>query len=139
MRDLGVKLKLNPVRNVVSGKRLVVVDDSLVRGTTSKKIIKLLREAGAKEIHLRISAPPTMFPCFFGIDTPTKDELIASSSSIEEIARHIGADSLGYLSKDGMVHVCEQFVGEGFCTACFSGDYPVDINNKRLSLKITNN
>ncbi len=123
MRDIGVKVKLNPVPEVLRGKRVVVVDDSIVRGTTSRKIVRMLREAGAKEVHMRISSPPTKWPCYFGIDTPTKEQLIASSHSVSDIAKFIEADSLGYLSLEGMLSAA----GEGFCTACFDGNYPVKI------------
>ena len=124
IRNFGVKLKLNPVQRVVAGKRVVVVDDSLVRGTTSRKIVKLLRDAGAREVHLRISAPPSVNPCYFGIDTPTRAELIASSHTVDEIARFVTADSLGYLSVEAM-HGAVQSGGAGFCDACFTGDYLV--------------
>ncbi len=124
IRDFGVKLKLNPVAEIIKGKSIVVVDDSLVRGTTSKKLIQHLRDAGAREVHLRISAPPTAHPCFYGIDTPTKKELLASSNSIEKIRVFVGADSLGYLSLEGLLKVASEKSGEGFCHACFSGDYP---------------
>jgi amidophosphoribosyltransferase len=129
IRDFGVKLKLNPVAETIKGKSIVVVDDSLVRGTTSRKLIQHLRDAGAKEVHLRISAPPTAHPCFYGIDTPTKKELLASSNSIEKIRSFVGADSLGYLSLDGLLKVSSELAGEGFCHACFSGDYPTPTYN----------
>ena len=103
IRHFGVKLKLNAVREVLNGKRVVVVDDSIVRGTTSRKIVKMIRDAGAREVHMRISSPPTTHPCYYGIDTPTRAELIASSHTPEEIARYISCDSLGYLSRDGMM------------------------------------
>src|SRR5262249_51198397 len=106
------------------GKSVVVIDDSIVRGTTSKKLVSMLRAAGAKEIHLRISAPPTMDPCYYGIDTPSKEELIASHMSVDEIAKFIGVDSLGYLSVDGLYRAVESARGK-FCDACFTGDYPV--------------
>src|SRR5205085_10212047 len=102
IRHFGVKLKLNPVPSVVKGKRAVVVDDSIVRGTTSRKIVKMIRDAGAREVHLRISAPPTRWPCYYGIDTPVRSELIAASHTVQEIARYVTADSLGYLSQEGM-------------------------------------
>ena len=121
IRHFGVKIKLNPVRSVIRGKRVVVVDDSIVRGTTSRKIVKMLKEAGAKEVHLRISAPPTCYPCFYGIDTPTRKELIASTHTIEEIRKYITADSLGYISLKGLF---ECVGNETFCDACFSGNYP---------------
>jgi len=125
IRDFGVRLKLNPVREIIQGKRIVVVDDSIVRGTTSKKIIKMIRAAGAKEIHYRISSPPIYNPCFYGMDFPTRDELIANSQSIEQIRKYIRADSLAYLSLEGLIKT----VGgrkDKFCMACFDGDYPVD-------------
>ncbi|HCE68036.1 MAG: amidophosphoribosyltransferase [Geobacteraceae bacterium GWC2_55_20] len=124
IRHFGVKIKLNPVREILKGKRVVVIDDSIVRGTTSRKIVKMVRQAGAKEVHMRISSPPTSYPCYYGIDTPNRKELISSSHSIEEIRRYITADSLGYLSEDGLL----KSVGVGntnFCKACFAGDYPV--------------
>jgi amidophosphoribosyltransferase len=125
-RDVGVKIKLNVVADVVRGKRVVVVDDSIIRGTTSRSRVKLLREAGAKEIHLRISCPPTRHPCFYGIDFPSPQQLIAASRSVEEITRFVGADSLGYLSEEGMLGV----VGgpEHFCSACWSGRYPTPVD-----------
>src|SRR5512136_3268793 len=102
IRHFGVKIKLNPVRDVLEGKRVVVIDDSIVRGTTSRKIVKMVRAAGAKEVHMRISSPPTSYPCYYGIDTPNRKELIASTHSIEEIRKYITADSLGYISMDGI-------------------------------------
>ena len=128
IRHFGVRLKLSPVRSVVDGKRVVVVDDSLVRGTTSRKIVKMLRAAGAREVHLRISAPPTTHPCFYGIDTPNRSELVAASHSLEEIARYVTCDSLGYLSHDGlMAAVGSDASGDSFCSACFTGNYPVPL------------
>jgi amidophosphoribosyltransferase len=124
IRDFGVKLKFNPVAKVIKGKSIVVVDDSLVRGTTSKKLIQHLRDAGAREVHLRISAPPTAHPCFYGIDTPTKKELLASHHAIDSIRDFVGADSLGYLSLTGLIKVTSELSGNGFCDACFSGHYP---------------
>jgi amidophosphoribosyltransferase len=135
IRHFGVRLKLNPVDPVLRGKRVVVVDDSIVRGTTSRKIVKMVRDAGAREVHLRISSPPTQWPCYYGIDTPTRRELIASSHSTDEIARYVTADTLGYLSLDGMLKAVAGPNGDknGFCHACFSGDYaiPFTPNNKR--------
>ncbi len=128
IRHFGVKLKLNPVRDIIEGKRVVVVDDSIVRGTTSRKIVKMIRNAGAREVHMRISSPPTSFPCYYGIDTPSRKELISSSHTIEEISRYITADSLGYLSRSGMraaAGVPDGVASGYFCDACFSGDYPV--------------
>jgi amidophosphoribosyltransferase len=123
IRHFGVKIKLNPVREILEGKRVVVVDDSIVRATTSRKIVTMVRSAGAREVHMRISSPPTVSPCYYGIDTPTRRELIASSHSVEEIRRYIRADSLGYLSQQGLLRA----VGKdtGFCHACFSMQYPV--------------
>jgi amidophosphoribosyltransferase len=126
IRHFGVRLKLSPVRSTVDGKRVVVVDDSLVRGTTSRKIVKMLRAAGAREVHLRISAPPTTHPCYYGIDTPTRSELVASSHTLDEITRYITADSLAYLSHEGMMRaVGAAPSGDGYCSACFTGQYPV--------------
>ena len=123
IRHFGVKIKLNPVREILEGKRVVVVDDSIVRGTTSRKIVSMVRSAGAREVHMRISSPPTISPCYYGIDTPTRKELIASSHSVDEICTYIRADSLGYLSRAGMLKA----VGKDtdFCHACFSMEYPV--------------
>jgi len=129
IRDFGVKLKLNPVSEVIRGKSLVVIDDSLVRGTTSKKLIAHLREAGARAIHLRISAPPTTHPCFYGVDTPTTAELLAATNCVEKIRSFVGADSLGYLSLEGLLTVASEKSGDGFCHACFSGDYPCPTSN----------
>ncbi len=125
IRDLSVKLKLNPVRQVVEGKRIILIDDSLVRGTTAKKIVRMLKRAGAKEIHFLISSPPVISPCVYGIDTPTKEELIASSKSVDEIREYIGVDTLYYLSLEGMIKSAMNNKNKGFCTACFTGDYPV--------------
>jgi amidophosphoribosyltransferase len=122
IRDFGVKVKLNPIRRIIEGKKLVVVDDSVVRGTTCKKIIKILREAGAKEIHLRVSSPPTIGSCHYGVDTPSEEELIANKMTHQEITKYIGADSLGYLSLPGMYNAV-QGSREKFCDACFSGEY----------------
>ncbi len=127
IRDLKVKMKLNPIKNVIKGKRLVVIDDSIVRGTTSKKIVNILKEFGAKEVHMRISAPPTTGPCYYGVDTPTKEELISSRYSVEEIREYIGADTLAYLSIDGLL----RSVGNdlSYCMACFDGNYPVPLKS----------
>jgi amidophosphoribosyltransferase len=136
IRHFGVKVKLNAVRDVLEGKRVVVIDDSIVRGTTSRKIVKMVRDAGAKEVHVRISSPPTAFPCFYGIDTPTRKELIASSHDVAEINKYITSDSLGYISFDGL----RKAAGESgtFCDACFTGDYPIpfskSIDDKQISL-----
>lgn len=131
IRHFGVKLKLSPVRDVLAGKRVVVVDDSIVRGTTSGKIMGMIRSAGAREVHLRISSPPTVGPCRYGIDTPDRDKLIASSHTVEEVRRFVGADTLGYLSLEGL----HQSVGEslsnyehrGMCDGCFSNKYPIPL------------
>lgn len=124
IRHFGVKVKLNPVRELMQGKRVVLIDDSIVRGTTSRKIIKMVRDAGAKEVHVRISSPPTEWPCFYGIDTPTRKELIAASKSVEEIRKHITADSLAYLSNASLYWFEKQKPREWFCDACFTGEYP---------------
>ncbi|MET0402626.1 MAG: amidophosphoribosyltransferase [Cystobacter sp.] len=123
IRHFGVKLKLSAVRQVLKGKRVVVVDDSIVRGTTSRKIVKMIKAAGATEVHLRISSPPTQWPCYYGIDTPSRQELIASSHSVEEIARYVTADSLGYISLEGLGTAVGDRERTTFCTACFSGKY----------------
>jgi amidophosphoribosyltransferase len=124
IRDFGVKLKLNPVRELIRDQRVVVVDDSLVRGTTCKKIVRMLRKAGAAEVHLRIAAPPTTGPCHYGIDTPTRAELIAANNEVPEIGRYVGADSIGYLSVPGLRRAVDP-ANAGFCDACFSGRYPI--------------
>jgi len=125
IRHFGVRLKLSPVRAIVDGKRIVVVDDSLVRGTTSRKIVKMLRGAGAREVHLRISAPPTTNPCYYGIDTPTRSELVAASHSLDEINRYVTSDSIAYLSHEGMMQAVGNTTDSGYCSACFTGKYPV--------------
>jgi len=136
VRDFGVKIKLNPVKDLLRGKRLVVIEDSIVRGTTSRIRIRALRDAGAKEVHMRVSCPPHRFPCHYGIDFPTREELIGSSRSVEEIRNFIGLDSLAYLSLDGMVGAMPQ-ARKSFCLACYSGKYPVPISPKtgKLSLE----
>ena len=136
IRHFGVRLKLSPVRSVVKGKRIVVIDDSLVRGTTSRKIVAMLRRAGAKEVHLRISAPPTTHPCFYGIDTPTRSELIAASHSLDEIRGYVQCDTLEYLSHEGMMGAVGSTGGEGFCSACFTGDYPVSLEPRAIKSDI---
>jgi amidophosphoribosyltransferase len=124
IRDFGVKIKHNPVRDVLEGKRVVVVEDSIVRGTTCRKIVKMLRKGGAKEVHLRISSPPYCYPCYYGIDTPTRNELIAATHTLDEIKKYLRVDSLGYLSIEGLLKVMGEETPE-FCIACFKGDYPV--------------
>ena len=129
IRHFGVKVKLNPNREVLGGRRVVVVDDSIVRGTTSRKIVKMIRSAGAREVHVRISSPPIQWPCYYGIDTPTRKELIGSSHKVEEIQRYLGADSLGYLSLEGMLKATGSDPNH-FCHACFSGQYKVGFDSK---------
>lgn len=126
IRNFGVKIKLNANRSCLEGKRVVVVDDSIVRGTTSKKLVQTIRHAGAKEVHFRISSPPTAYPCVYGIDTPTSDELIASSHSINDIRDYLQADSLAYLSHEGMMRVAHADE-QSYCSACFTGEYPISI------------
>jgi amidophosphoribosyltransferase len=126
MRESGIRMKLNPLKDVLAGKRIIIVDDSIVRGTTSRKLVKTLRDAGATEVHMRISSPPVTHPCFYGIDTDTQDQLIAATKSVAEIAAQIGVDSLNYLSRDGMLKVT-QVNPDSFCAACFTGQYPVTI------------
>ncbi len=132
IRHFGVKIKLNPVRGYLNGKRLIVVDDSIVRGTTSKKIIAMLRNAGAREVHKRISSPPTLWPCYYGIDTPTREELIASSHTLDEIRQYLATTSIGYLSVEGMMQAVDDEDGN-FCNACFTGEYPVEVEAKNTS------
>jgi amidophosphoribosyltransferase len=124
VRDFGVRLKLNPVRSLLEGKRVVLIDDSIVRGTTSRKIVRMVRSAGAKEVHLRISCPPTVSPCFYGVDTPSKRELIGANKSVEQIRSFIGADSLAYLSLEGLKKACGDGEKTTYCTACYTGIYP---------------
>lgn len=129
IRETGVTLKLNPLKEEIEGKRIVMVDDSIVRGTTSKKIVQALRDAGAKEVHVRVSSPVILHSCYFGIDTPSKDELVGATTLIEKIKDKIGADSVGYLSHEGLMQSIGS-CGKGFCTACFSGIYPIDITEE---------
>jgi amidophosphoribosyltransferase len=126
VRDFGVKLKLNPVRSLLEGKRIVLIDDSIVRGTTSRKIVRMVRSAGAREVHMRISCPPTISPCFYGVDTPSRKELIAANKSVEEICQFIGADSLAYLSIEGLKKACADGVKTTYCSACYTGSYPTN-------------
>src|SRR5437868_5674840 len=132
IRHFGVRLKLNPVEPILRGKRVVVIDDSIVRGTTSRKIMRMVRDAGAREVHLRIASPPTQWPCYYGIDTPTRRELIASSHGVDEIARYVTADTLGYLSIEGMLDAVagERGKPENFCHACFSGKYAIPFSGR---------
>jgi len=126
VRDFGVKLKLNPVRSLLEGKRVVLIDDSIVRGTTSRKIVRMIRAAGASEVHMRISCPPTISPCFYGVDTPSRKELIAANQSVDEIREFIGADSLAYLSLEGLKKACGDGEKTTYCTACYTGTYPTN-------------
>lgn len=140
LREQGVKMKLSPVRGVVAGKRVVMVDDSIVRGTTSKRIVAMLREAGATEVHVRISSPPITHPCFYGIDTSTREELIASKHTVEEIRQIIGADSLAFLSQEGLLEAIGRSPHlplRGQCMACFTGNYPTNIGKARSLLMST--
>jgi len=126
IRDFGVKLKLNPIRHMLEGKRVILVDDSLVRGTTSRKLVRMVRNAGATEVHLRISCPPTVSPCYYGVDTPSKKELIAANHSVEEIRRFVQADSLGYLSRTALSSAIHDGKGQ-YCYACYTGEYPTEL------------
>ena len=140
IRQLGIRLKLNPLREIIEGKRSVVVDDSIVRGNTQRAIVRMLREAGAREIHVRISSPPVKWPCYYGIDFATRAELIANGLEVEEIRRSIGADSLGYVSLDGLI-AATQVSSDRLCSACFTGQYPIripeDMSEGKLRLEIT--
>ncbi len=126
IRDLGVKLKFNPLPQMLEGKRLVVVDDSIVRGTTTPSVVKILRRAGAAEVHMRICAPPIRHPCFFGVDMATRQELIAAQKTVPEVRDFIGADSLGYQSIEGLIKAVA-LPKDIFCLACFTGDYPIPV------------
>jgi len=140
IRQLGIRLKLNPLREIIEGKRIVVVDDSIVRGNTQRAIVRMLREAGAREIHVRISSPPVKWPCFYGIDFASRAELIASGLDLEEIRRSIGADSLGYVSLEGLIE-STNVPAEKLCSACFTGEYPIriptDMSEGKMRLEIT--
>lgn len=133
IRSFGVRLKLNPIRDLINGRRVVLVDDSIVRGTTSKKIVQMVREAGAKEVHMRISCPPTVSPCYYGVDTPRKAELIAAQMSVEEVCRYIEADSLGYLSLEGMLGAVGLEESTS-CVACWNGKYPTAVMNGKPTI-----
>jgi amidophosphoribosyltransferase len=126
IRDFGVKLKLNPIRKLLEGKRVILVDDSIVRGTTSKKIVRMVRNAGAKEVHMRISCPPTVSPCFYGVDTPSLHELIAANNSVEEIRQFVEADTLSYLTLPDLRESVADHRNE-YCYACYTGDYPTEL------------
>ncbi len=136
MRERGIRMKLNPLPDILAGKRIVIVDDSIVRGTTSRKIVKALRDAGAQEVHMRISSPPVTHPCFYGIDTDSQDQLIAARLSVAEIAAHIGVDSLAYLSWDGMLAMTGR-EPSSFCSACFTGDYPIPVPDRLKYSKLS--
>jgi amidophosphoribosyltransferase len=141
IRHFGVRVKLNPVKSILQGRRVVLVDDSIVRGTTSRKIVKMVRAAGATKVHMRISCPPTVSPCFYGVDTPQRSELIAATHSLDEIRRYIGADSLGYLSLDGLLSAVDESRPH-YCTSCYTGEYPVAFPKDektylQLALKLT--
>ena len=136
MREAGIRVKLNPLPDVLAGKRVVVIDDSIVRGTTSRKLVAAIRDAGATEVHMRISSPPVTHPCFYGIDTDTQDQLIAARLTLEEISAHLGVDSLAYLSKEGMVEAAQSNSGH-FCTACFDGAYPIEMDEELRASKLT--
>ncbi len=126
IRDFGVKLKLNPVRSLLEGKRVILIDDSIVRGTTSRKIVRLVRDAGAAEVHMRISCPPTVSPCYYGVDTPSRDELIAANKSVDQIRDYIGADSLAYLTLEDLQAAVQDRGGKHYCNACYTGVYPTE-------------
>ena len=134
MRQQGIRMKLNPVREIIEGRRVVVIDDSIVRGNTTRQIVAMLREAGAREVHMRISAPPIKWPCFYGIDMPDQDELIGSRLDVEGVRDHISADSLAHLSIEGMI-ASTQIPDDQFCTACFSSRYPVPVPEEQLRSK----
>jgi len=133
IRQLGIRVKLNPLREAIEGRRLVVIDDSIVRGNTTRAIVGMLREAGAREVHLRITSPPVRWPCFYGIDMPTRGELVASGLAVDAIGAHIGADSLGYLSLQALATATG---GSGLCTACFTGDYPIPVGSRPLGKSV---
>ena len=136
IRSFGVRLKLNPIKDLIAGRRIILVDDSIVRGTTSKKIVQMVREAGAREVHMRISCPPTVSPCYYGVDTPRKADLIAAQMSVEEVCKYIEADSLGYLSLEGM-RAAIGIEKADSCTACWSGNYPTLIANGQPTIEQT--
>ena len=138
IRHFGVKIKLNPIKNYLKGKKVVVIDDSIVRGTTSNKIVEMIRNAGAKEVHMRISSPPITNPCFFGIDMPSKKELIASSKNPDEIKNILEVDTLSYLSIEGLLK-CVRPNEDEYCIACFNGDYPIPIEEAQNQLNLFKN
>ena len=129
---MNVRIKFNTVGGVIKDRRVIIVDDSIVRGTTLKALVKRLRDAGAKEVHIRVSSPPIKHPCFYGMDFPTKEELIASQKEIEETEKYLGVDSLKYLSLEAMLNAMPKDNGQDYCTACFSGNYPVQIEEMQI-------
>lgn len=134
IRDFGVRVKLNPVRDLIDGRRVVLIDDSIVRGTTSQKIVAMIRQAGATEVHMRISCPPTIAPCYYGVDTPTREQLIAAQHSVDEIREFIGVDSLGYLSLKGLLEACGAKDSKPkYCTACYTNKYPLEVDRAKCS------
>jgi amidophosphoribosyltransferase len=142
IRHFGVRVKLNPVKSILDGRRVVLIDDSIVRGTTSRKIVKMVRAAGAKEVHVRISGPPTISPCFYGVDTPRRSELIAATHTLEEITTYLDADSVAYLSLEGLLNAVEPDRGS-YCSSCYTGRYPVEFPRDeasylQLALKLDN-
>jgi amidophosphoribosyltransferase len=134
IREQGIKMKLTPLESVIKGKRVIVIDDSIVRGTTSKKMIKMLYEAGAKEVHFKVSSPPVIFPDFYGIDTPSQKDLMAANMTVEEIRAYIGATSLNFLSYDRMISATGLPESE-FCTSCFTGIYPIDLKERYVEVE----
>jgi amidophosphoribosyltransferase len=132
LRDMNVRIKFNTVGGVIKDRKIIIVDDSIVRGTTLRALVKRLRDAGAKEVHVRVSSPPIVHPCFYGMDFPTREELIASQKEIEETAAYLGVDSLRYLSLEAMLNAMPKDNGQAYCTACFSGEYPVDVEEKQF-------
>jgi amidophosphoribosyltransferase len=142
IRHFGVKVKLNPVRSILSGRRVILVDDSIVRGTTSRKIVGMVRQAGAKEVHVRISCPPTISPCFYGVDTPRREDLIAATHSLDQIREFLEADSVAYLSLEGLLSTVSDARGS-YCSSCYTGVYPVPVPRDeahylQLALKLDN-
>jgi len=132
IRDFGVKIKLSPIKEIIKGKRVILIDDSIVRGTTSRKIVDLVRNAEAREVHVRISSPPIYFPCFYGIDTPSKKDLWAANHSLEETRKWLAADSLGHIRIEGLCSVFDKIPGDNFCLACFNGKYPCPLISSPL-------
>jgi amidophosphoribosyltransferase len=132
LRDMNVRIKYNTVGGVIKDRRIIIVDDSIVRGTTLRALVKRLRTAGAKEVHIRVSSPPIKYPCFYGMDFPTKEELIANQKEVDDIKKYLGVDSLEYLSLDAMLNAMPKDNGQDYCTACFSGEYPIKIEEMQF-------